>query len=98
LVSKQRELPRIVAGTDLMEALQSIEKAKGEGQQRPSTKEVAGATQPAAATKPTAAAKGKKAAKRSDQGELLLPIAGGAGSKEAGVKQPQKTGARKKAS
>jgi DNA end-binding protein Ku len=80
-VSKQRELPRIVAGTDLMSALrQSIERAKE-------------AEPKAAAVAP----KGKKPAKRNaDQREMLLPIAG-SGSKEAAEKQPQKTGARKKA-
>jgi DNA end-binding protein Ku len=54
-VSKQRELPRIVAGTDLMSALrQSIEKAKAEGQS-PAAQ---------ATAKPAASGKGKKAAKR----------------------------------
>ena len=79
-VSKQRELPRIVAGTDLMSALrQSIEKAKE-------------AESKAASVAP----KGKKAAKRNaDQREMLLPIAG-SGSREAAEKQPQGTGARKK--
>jgi DNA end-binding protein Ku len=56
-VPKQRELPRIVAGTDLMAALrQSIEKAK---EAQPKAKP-APATQPVAAAKAAAAAKGKK--------------------------------------
>jgi DNA end-binding protein Ku len=99
-VSKQRELPRIVAGTDLMAALrQSIEKAKE------------AASKPAAAMKPTpttmpvelaktaaVAPKGQKAAKRNPgQREMLLPIAGGGAAKEAAEKQPQKPGVRKKA-
>ena len=81
-VSKQRELPRVVAGTDLMAALrQSIERAKET------------APKQAAAGAP----KGKKAAKRNaGQREMLLPIAGGA-QKEAAEKQPQKTAPRKKA-
>ena len=81
-VSKQRELPRVVAGTDLMAALrQSIERAKET------------APKQAAAVAP----KGKKVAKRNaGQGEMLLPIAGGA-QKEAAEKQPQKTAQRKKA-
>jgi len=81
-VSKQRELPRVVAGTDLMAALrQSIERAKET------------APKQAAAVAP----KGKKAAKRTvGQREMLLPIAGGA-QKEAAEKQPQKTAPRKKA-
>ena len=81
-VSKQRELPRVVAGTDLMAALrQSIERAKET------------APKPAAVVAP----KGKKAAKRNaGQREMLLPIAGGA-QKEAAEKQPQKTVPRKKA-
>jgi DNA end-binding protein Ku len=81
-VSRQRELPRIVAGTDLMAALrQSIERAKET------------APKQAAAVTP----KGKKAAKRNaGQREMLLPIAGGA-QKEAAEKQPRKTAPRKKA-
>jgi DNA end-binding protein Ku len=81
-VSKQRELPRVVAGTDLMAALrQSIERAKET------------APKQAAAVAP----KGKKAAKRNaGQREMLLPFAGGA-QKEAAEKQPQKTAPRKKA-
>ena len=81
-VSKQLELPRVVAGTDLMAALrQSIERAKETVPKQ------------AAAVAP----KGKKAAKRNaGQREMLLPIAGGA-QKEAAEKQPQKTAPRKKA-
>jgi DNA end-binding protein Ku len=95
-VPKQRELPRIVAGTDLMAALrQSIEKAK-EAQAKAARP--APATQPVAAAKAAAAPKGKKAANRnSDQREMLLPIAGGAPAKAAEEKQPAKSGARKKA-
>ena len=102
-IPKQRPMPRIVAGTDLMAALkQSIEKAKDE------TPRAAGAKQaaPAAIAKPATAAKGKRTAKaNSDQREMLLPISGGATAKEPGAsakeapeKQPgQKPGARKKA-
>ena len=81
-VSKHRELPRVVAGTDLMAALrQSVERAKET------------APKQAAAVAP----KDKKAAKRNaGQREMLLPIAGGA-QKEAAEKQPQKTAPRKKA-
>ena len=90
-VSKQRELPRVVAGTDLMAALrQSIERAKEAAPK-------ATATKPAPATAAAVAPKGKKAAKRNaGQREMLLPIAGGA-QKEAAEKQPQKTALRKKA-
>jgi hypothetical protein len=98
-IPKQRPMPRIVAGTDLMAALrQSIEKANDEA---PKT-----AAKQAAPAKPTAAAKGKRTAKGSpDQREMLLPIAGGAPAKEAGVatkeapekQTAQKPGARKKA-
>jgi len=98
-VSKQRELPRIVAGTDLMAALrQSIERAK-EAQPKPAVaSEPAPPAQPVTATKPAAASKGKKAANRNlDQREMLLPIAGGAPAKAAAEKQPAKSGATKKA-
>jgi DNA end-binding protein Ku len=97
-VPKQRELPRIVAGTDLMAALrQSIEKAK-EAQPKPAAVKPATAAQPAAPAKAPAAAKGKKAAKgSSDQREMLLPIAGGAPSKAAAEKRPAKPAAAKKA-
>jgi DNA end-binding protein Ku len=88
-VSTKRELPKIVAGTDLMSALrQSIERAKAEGQSP--TAQVA--------AKPAGSGKGKKAAKQNrDQRALLLPIDGGAAPKKAAEKQPQKTGTRKKA-
>jgi hypothetical protein len=96
-VSTQRELPRIVAGTDLMAPLrQSIEKAKEAGW-KPTT-----ALKPAPATKPvelakaaTAAPKAKKAAKRNPH-QREVPIAGGGPPKEATEKQPQKSGVRKK--
>ena len=102
-IPKQRPIPRIVAGTDLMAALkQSIEKAKDEA-----PKTAAKQASPAAASaKPVALAKGKRTAKGSpDQREMLLPIAGGAPAKEAGVaakeapekQTAQKPGARKKA-
>jgi DNA end-binding protein Ku len=86
-VTKQRELPRIVAGTDLMAALrQSIEKARE------------AAPKPTPAGKPAVAPKGKKVAKRNpDQREMLLPIAGGGPKKEVAEKQLAKASARKKA-
>jgi DNA end-binding protein Ku len=98
-IPKQRPMPRIVAGTDLMVALkQSIEKAKEE---TPKSAARQAAAAPAAA-KPAAAAKGKRTAKGSpDQREMLLPISGGAPAKEAGAPEKQtaqKPGARKKAS
>jgi hypothetical protein len=95
-VSKQRELPRIVAGTDLMAALrQSIERAK-EAQPKPAV--ASKPAPPVTAAKPAAASKGKKAANRNlDQREMLLPIAGGAPAKAAAEKQPAKSGATKKA-
>ena len=88
-VSKKRELPRIVAGTDLMSALrESIERAKAEGQSP-----TAHATAMLAAS-----GKGKKAAKQNlGQRALLLPIDGGAVPKQAAEKQTQKIGTRKKA-
>ena len=104
-IPKQRPMPRIVAGTDLMAALkQSIEKAKEEVP-KTAARQAAPAATPAAAAKPVAAPKGKRTAKgNSDQREMLLPIAGGAPAKEAGApakeaseKQAQKPGARKKA-
>ena len=102
-IPKQRPMPRIVAGTDLMAALrQSIEKAKEE-----TPKMAAKQGAPAgAARKPATAAKGKRTAKGSpDQREMLLPIAGGTPAKEAGApskeapekQTAQKPGARKKA-
>src|SRR4029077_5131212 len=102
-IPKQRPMPRIVAGTDLMVALkQSIEKAKEE---TPKTAARQAAPAPVAA-KPAAATRGKRSVKgSSDQREMLLPIAGGAPAKEAGVagkeapekQTAQKPGARKKA-
>lgn len=105
-IAKQRPVPRIVAGTDLMAALkQSIEKAKEE-MPKTAARQAAPAAAALAATKPAAAAKGKRTGKgSSDQREMLLPIAGGApareaagAAKEAPEKQTaQKPGARKKA-
>jgi DNA end-binding protein Ku len=97
-IPKERPMPRIVAGTDLMAALkQSIEKAKGETP-KAAAKRAPPAT-PAVAAKPAGAAKAKRNAKgSSDQREMLLPITGGAPAKEAPEKQTAlKPGARKKA-
>jgi DNA end-binding protein Ku len=104
-IPKQRPMPRIVAGTDLMAALkQSIDKAKEETQ-KTATKQALPAPATAVA-KPPASAKGKRAAKgSSDQREMLLPIAGGAPAKEVGAaakeapekQTAQKPGTRKKA-
>jgi DNA end-binding protein Ku len=87
--AKQKLVPRIVGGTDLMAALrQSI--ADSEKQEKAAVKA------PAAAP-----AKGKKAPKRNpDQRELLLPIAGGADKAVAKapkdeVKKPSKPAAKK---
>jgi DNA end-binding protein Ku len=97
-VPKQRELPRIVAGTDLMAALrQSIESAK---KARPAAginaAPATGTVEPAKAA--AVPPKGKKAVKRNlDQREMLLPIAGGGPAKEAAEKEPPKSGVRKKA-
>ena len=98
-VSKQRELPRIVAGTDLMAALrQSIEKAKDAAPKPTAAIKPAPVAQPAGAATPAPVQKGKKAAKRNpDQREMLLPIAGTGPAKEATENQPQKTSTRKKA-
>jgi DNA end-binding protein Ku len=103
-IPKERPMPRIVAGTDLMAALkQSIETAKA---QAPKAAQPARPAPAAAATKPAAAPKGRRTAKgSSDQREMLLPIAGGAPAKEAGApakealekQTAQKPGARKKA-
>jgi DNA end-binding protein Ku len=103
-IPKERPMPRIVAGTDLMAALkQSIEKAKAE---TPKTVQQAAPAAATAAAKPAAAAKGKRTAKASPgQREMLLPIAGGASAKEAGAaakeapekQTAQKPGVRKKA-
>jgi hypothetical protein len=78
-IAKERPMPRIVAGADLMAALrQSIEKAREQTPKEP-------AKGPAAAAAKAAAANGKRAAKGSgNQREMLLPIAGGAPAKEAG--------------
>jgi DNA end-binding protein Ku len=105
-IPKQRPVPRIVAGTDLMAALkQSIEKAKEETPKTAAGQAAAAAVAPVAA-KSAAAAKGKRGAKgSSEQREMLLPIAGGASAKEAagaanGAPEKQtahKPGARKKA-
>ena len=80
-IPKERPMPRIVAGTDLMAALrQSIEKAKDQAL-RPAAKQAPPA---AASAKPAAPAKGKRPSKGSpDQREMLLPIAGGAPAKGA---------------
>jgi hypothetical protein len=93
-IPKQRLMPRIVAGTDLMAALkESIEKAKEETPKTAARQAALAAAAPAAA-KPA----GKRTAKGSpDQREMLLPISGGAPAKEAPRKQAQKPGARKKA-
>ena len=98
-VPKQRELPRIVAGTDLMAALrQSIERAKETAPKQTAATKPAPATQPVEAAKPAAALKGRKAAKRNpEQREILLPIAGGAPAKEGVEKQQAKASTRKKA-
>jgi DNA end-binding protein Ku len=97
--SKQRERPRIVAGTDLMAALRaSIDRAKEAAPKPTAAAKPAPAAQPVHTAKPAVAAKGKKSAKGSpDQREMLLPIAGGAPAKAAAEKQPQKPGVRKKA-
>ena len=89
-VAKQRPMPRIVAGTDLMAALrQSIDKAKEDA---PKAIVKPPSPAPAAATP-----KGKRAGK-GNQREMLLPIAGGAPAKEAVEQQvTQKPGGRKKA-
>jgi DNA end-binding protein Ku len=85
-VSKERPMPRLVAGTDLMAAL------------RQSIAEAVKQPPPAVAAKPAVAPKGKRAARGNPaQREILLPIPGGAPTKEAPEKQEQKPGARKKA-
>ena len=94
-IAKQRPMPRIVAGTDLMAALkQSIDKAKEEAP-KTAARQAAPAPAPTAAAKPAPAPKGKRAAKGSpDQREMLLPIAGG-GAKEVGA--PAKRGSAREA-
>ncbi|MGB7973499.1 MAG: Ku protein [Roseiarcus sp.] len=105
-IPKQRPMPRIVAGTDLMAALkQSIEKAKDETPKMAARQPPPATASPAAA-KSAAVARGKRTAKGSpDQREMLLPISGGAPAKEAATaakeapqkQTAQKPGARKKA-
>jgi DNA end-binding protein Ku len=105
-ISKQRPMPRIVAGTDLMAALrQSIDKAKEEAP-KTAAKQAPAAPTATAAAKPGTAAKSKRTAKGSPaQREMLLPIAGGAPTKEASApakeasekQATQKPGPRKKA-
>ena len=82
-IPKQRPMPRIVAGTDLMAALQA-EHREGQGGNAKGGRQASGAGGGAhAAAKPPAAAESKRTPKGSpDQREMLLPIAGGA--KEAG--------------
>ena len=98
-VSKQRELPRIVAGTDLMAALrQSIEQGQGSSAEAGRGGQARAGDAAGCGGQGAAAAKGKKAANRNlDQREMLLPIAGGAPAKAAAEKQPAKSGATKKA-
>jgi DNA end-binding protein Ku len=91
-VPKQRPLPRIVAGTDLMTVLrQSLSEAvKADAPKAVETKTTA--------TKSEPPPKSKKTAKRNlDQREMLLPIIGKGAAKEAAEKQPAKPSARKKA-
>ena len=104
-IAKQRPMPRIVAGTDLMAALrQSIDKAKEEAP-KTAAKQAPPAPPPQPRRSLPRRTKGKRAAKGSpDQREMLLPIAGGAPAKETGArakeapeKQTQKPGARKRA-
>jgi DNA end-binding protein Ku len=102
-IPKERPMPRIVAGTDLMAALkQSIERAKDETPKTAIKQAVAASP---AAGKPPATAKGKRPVKGNpDQREMLLPIAGGASAKEVGgtakeaveKRTAQTSGARKK--
>jgi DNA end-binding protein Ku len=88
---KQRLVPRIVGGTDLMAALrQSIAETEREDKAKMKT--------PAVAAGP----KGKKTTKRNvDQREMLLPIAGSGKGKEAAKeveKKPSAAPGRRKAS
>ena len=85
-VSKQKFVPKVVGGVDLMAALrQSIAETEGEDKARS-----AGAKAKASPAVSAAAAKGKKTAKRNpNQREMLLPIAGG-GSNSAAAKEPAK--------
>ena len=104
-IPKQRPMPRIVAGTDLMAALQA-EHREGQGGNAEDGRQTSGAGGPSRSRKACRSAKGKRMAKGSpDQREMLLPIAGGAPAKEAGAaakeapekQTAQKPGARKKA-
>jgi DNA end-binding protein Ku len=102
---KQRPMPRIVAGTDLMAALrQSIEKSREDAPKAEAPRAAAKPAPPA--PKPAVATKAKRGAKGSPrQREMLLPIAGGAPAKESGARPKeapekqtaQKPGTRKKA-
>ncbi len=100
-VSAQRQVPRIVAGTDLMAALrQSIE---ADAKKATRATKAAATTKPLEATKTAPSPKGKKTTKPNPyQRELLLPIAGTGPAREAAAEQPKKTsvqkpGAKKKA-
>jgi len=87
-VSVQRQIPRIVAGTDLMATLRQSIEAEG--------KQAAPAAKVSPSTKP-AASKSKKTANRNpDQREMLLPIPGGAPTAAKGA-AAKKTSASKKA-
>ena len=103
-IPKQRPMPRIVAGTDLMAALkQSIEKAKEKRQRRPPGKR----RRPPQLPQQSRRGRQRQAVVKGspDQREMLLPIAGGAPAKEAATaakeaakkQTAQKPGARKKA-
>ncbi len=96
--AKERLVPRIVGGTDLMAVLrQSIADSAQAEKQAEKTKTKAPAPAPVAAS----TAKSKKAAKRNpDQREMLLPISGGgkaAAKEETAAPTAAKTPARKKA-
>jgi hypothetical protein len=80
---KQRLVPRIVGGTDLMAALrQSIAVTEREEKAKPKAK---------APSTAAAAPKSKKAAKRnSDQRQMLLPIAGGGKASAVAAKKTDK--------
>ena len=104
-IPKQRPMPRIVAGTDLMAALkQSIEKRRTKRQRWPPNKRRR-RPQPPQQSPPRLPKASAPAKGSSDQREMLLPIAGGAPAKEAGgvakeapeKQAAQKPGARKKA-
>ena len=101
-VSVQSQIPRIVAGTDLMAALRQSIEAEGKQAAVAATTAAVRNTAPLAkepvATKP-AVSKGKKTAKRNpDQREMLLPIPGRAPTASKGVaEQPKKASTRKEA-